>query len=157
MRTGKILTSVGRTQISGLANFDIARLAVDGTVEIEAPAPAGLTARPGATVRWRGPIAGPERGIEAAALATAITLRAMERETKRIEERDRSLPPLTPRRSDTLSPSNPVEASIAAPTLPEPSREVTMPTSHVPLPPARPRAPRPAWPAEFRQNLQPAP
>ena len=119
MRTGKILASVGRTQISGLANFDIARLAVDGTVEIEAPAPAGLTARPGATVRWRGPIAGPERGIEAAALATAITLRAMERETKRIEERDRALPPLTPPRSTSPVPSaNPVEASIAGPSLP---------------------------------------
>ena len=159
MRTGKILTSVGRTQISGLANFDIARLAVDGTVEIEAPAPAGLTARPGVTVRWRGPIAGPERGIEAAALATAITLRAMERETKRIEERDRALPPLTPPRSTSPAPSaNPVEASIAGPSLPPPSPpETSMPASQVPLPPARPRGLRPAWPAEFRQNLQPAP
>ena len=159
MRTGKILASVGRTQISGLANFDIARLAVDGTVEIEAPAPAGLTARPGATVRWRGPIAGPERGIEAAALATAITLRAMERETKRIEERDRALPPLTPPRSTSPVPSaNPVEASIAGPSLPPPSPpETSMPASQVPLPPARPRGPRPAWPAEFRQNLQPGP
>ena len=167
MRTGKILTSVGRAQISGLANFDIARLAVDGTVEIEAPAPAGLTARPGATVRWRGPIAAPERGIEAAALATAITLRAMERETKRIEERDRALPPLTPRRSDSPAPSaNAVEASIAGPSLPPPSTpeislpasQVTLPpASQVPLPPTRPRAPRPAWPAEFRQNLLPVP
>jgi hypothetical protein len=159
MRTGKILTSVGRTQVSGSANFDIARLAVDGTVEIEAPAPPGLTARPGATVRWRGPIAAPERGIEAAALATAITLRAMERETKRIEERDRALPPLTPRRSESPAPSaNPVEASITAPSLPPPSPpEITLPASQVPLPPARPRTPRPAWPAEFRQNLQPAP
>jgi hypothetical protein len=158
MRTGKILTSVGRSQVSGSANFDIARLAIDGTVEIEAPAPAGLTARPGATVRWRGPIAAPERGIEAAALATAITLRAMERETKRIEERDRALPPLTPRRSESPAPSiNPVEASIAAPSLPPSPPEITLPASQVPLPPARPRTPRPAWPAEFRQNLQPAP
>jgi uncharacterized protein involved in outer membrane biogenesis len=153
MRTGKILTSVGRTQISGAANFDIARLAVDGLVELEAPAPAGLTARPGATVRWRGPIGAPERGIEAAALATAITLRAMERETKRIEERDRALP----RRSESSqAPVNPVEASIGAPTLPEPTPpDAATPPGQVPLPPARPRAPRSPWPEEFRHLVNP--
>jgi uncharacterized protein involved in outer membrane biogenesis len=157
MRTGKILTSVGRSQITGAGNFDIARLTVDGTVDIEAPTPAGLTARPGATVRWRGPIASPERGIEAAALATAITLRAMERETRQIEERDRRLPPLTPQRTESPS-QNPVEVSISAPSLPAPAApEISSPASQVPLPPARPRAPRPAWPAEFRQNLQPVP
>jgi uncharacterized protein involved in outer membrane biogenesis len=157
MRTGKILATVGQTQVSAAGNFDIARLAIDGTIEIEAPAPAGLTARPGATVRWRGPVAAPERGIEAAALATAITLRAMERETKRIEERDRALPP---RRSDSPSgQTTSIEAAVLPPVSPESTPpEIEAPTRQVPLPPVRPRIARPpadAIPAEIRPYVLP--
>ncbi|HEY7458066.1 MAG TPA: AsmA-like C-terminal region-containing protein [Xanthobacteraceae bacterium] len=156
MRTGKILASTGSADVSAAGNFDIARLAVDGTIEIEAPAPAGLTARPGATVRWRGPVAAPERGIEAAALATAITLRAMEQETKRIEERDRALPP---RRSESPAPdlTTSIEAAVLPP-LPPAASEVAAPAIPIPLPPARPRGARPpanTTPVEVRPYVLP--
>jgi uncharacterized protein involved in outer membrane biogenesis len=151
MRTGKILTTAGPTQISAAGNFDIARLVIDSTIEIEAPAPAGFTARPGATVRWRGPVLAPERGIEAAALATAITLRAMERETKRIEERDRALPP---RRSDALPSNLTTSIETAVPAMPT-TPEVAAPAIQIPMPPARPRVIRP--PANATAPVEPRP
>jgi hypothetical protein len=153
MRTGKISANAGAAQLSATANFDIGRLTVDGAIEIEASAPPGLTARPGAIVRWRGPLASPERAIEAAALATAITLRAMERETKRIEERDRALPP---RRSDTpATAANPI-AAVAPPE--EPAISAPPAAISVPLPPSRPRANTQSAPTlPPPTNVRPAP
>jgi hypothetical protein len=91
--------------------------------------------RPGATLRWRGPLGAIERGIEAAALAGAINLRAMERETKRIEERDRGLP----QRSD----ANPVAAIPSAqpanPPVLVPPDPAAPSITIVPNPKARPR------------------
>ncbi|MEX2126878.1 MAG: AsmA-like C-terminal region-containing protein [Xanthobacteraceae bacterium] len=161
-RTGRVRANAGSMQISAAANFDIGRLSVDGTVEIEAPAPQGLTARPGATVRWRGPVAAPERGIEAAALATAITLRAMERETKRIEERDRALPP---RRSE--QPGGRGEPSPVAAATPEPAATPDVPigtspsaapaAKQAPAPQTRPRAGNPWAGTAPSTNIRPTP
>jgi len=136
-RTGKTRTSVGGVQIVAEASIDLAKLIVDSAVELETAPAAGLTIRPGATVRWRGPVTAPERRIEAAALATAITLRAMERETKRIEERDRALPPM-PQRSQDLTGSNPI---AAVPTIspPDPGAPPISVTPRVPSPSNRPR------------------
>lgn len=117
-RSGKARTSNGNTQVAAEASVDIAKLTFDGAVELEIAPPPGMTVRPGATVHWRGPLAAPERGIEAAALATAITLRAVERETKRIEERDRALPPLQPqphRSEPAPAAPNPLASAPATP------------------------------------------
>jgi hypothetical protein len=173
-RTVRARTTVGETQVSAEASFDIARLTIDAAAELEI-APPGSTVRPSATVRWRGPAAAPERGIEAAALATAITLRAMERETKRIEERDRALPPLQPQPERPEQPprteqppgaTNPLASvpSIAPPDpaappifiapgpVPSPSarpRANDLPTSALPpLPPAMHIRPAPVWPPD---------
>lgn len=136
VRTGKAQAKAGAADIAASAQLDIGRLTVDASVQIEAPAPAGFTAQPGATVRWRGPLAAPERGIEAAALATAINLRAMEQETKRIQERDRRAPAL-PNRSER-APESGEREPIAVISPPPPANPSAPPTA-----PARPRATNP--------------
>lgn len=152
VRTGKARTSVGAAQVVAEASLDLAKLTLDSAVEIEIAPPAGLTVRPGASLRWRGPLAAPERGIEAASLATAITLRAMERETKRIEERDRALPPLPPRAQPELpaepdpvasvppiAPPDPAAPAISiAPRLPQPVRPRVVDQPRNTLPPLPP-------------------
>jgi uncharacterized protein involved in outer membrane biogenesis len=165
LRSVKARTNVGETQVSAEANLDIAKLMLDASVEMEIAPASGSTVRPAATVRWRGPLAAPERGIEAAALATAITLRAMERETKRIEERDRALPPLQPRpeqpaqpeRSERPAETNPL-ASIPSIVPPDPAAP---PISIEPAPSVRPRViepPRSALPPlPPAMDIRPAP
>ena len=138
-RTIRARTAVGATQVAVEASFDIARLTIDANAEMEIAPEPGSTVRPGATVRWRGPVAAPERGIEAAALATAITLRAMERETKRIEERDRALPPLQPRTEQPAAQNNPI-ASVPLIVPPDPAAPaISVTPGRVPSPAARPR------------------
>lgn len=152
-RSGKARVQAGPAQATLEGVLDLARLTFEAAVEMEVAPPPGLTVRPAATVRWRGPIAAPEREIEAAPLATAITLRAMERETKRIEERDRALPPRT-----QTAPAAPyaIEAQPLAAIPGEPQgnanggsgspagSEQPAPVAPPPLPPTRPRSVAPA-------------
>jgi hypothetical protein len=137
-RSGTARAEANGAQISAQASLDLARLALDASVEIQAAAPADATVRPGATLHWRGPLAAPERGIEAAALVTAITLRAMERETKRIEERDRALPRL-PEHSDSrpqIEQGNPI---AAVPPTPGQTGTIAPPAAPAEPAPTRPR------------------
>lgn len=93
VRTGKVMAKVGNVDVKGEASFDLARMQVNAAAEMDM---AGMTnARPGLTVRWQGPFASPIRAVDVSALSTAINLRAMERETKRLGQRDRTaLPPM---------------------------------------------------------------
>ncbi len=84
-RAGKVRTAAGPVQVALEGSVDLARLILDAAIELEAPPPPGLSARPAAVVRWRGPLAAPERRIEAGALATVLALRAMERVTNQIQ------------------------------------------------------------------------
>ncbi len=120
-RISSVRASAGQVQVAALGSIDLPRLLLDATIELEAPAPEALAVRPGAIVRWSGPLAAPERRIEAAALAGAIALRAMEREMREIERRD-ARPPGAP------------------PILVEPPAEAppASPTARVPLPPLPP-------------------
>src|SRR5262249_46638248 len=91
VRTGKAITKTEDVEVTAEGSFDLAKLQVDGAIELES---GGKTVRPGIIVRWRGPADSPQRSVDVSALSTAINLRAMERETKRIEQRDRTaLPP----------------------------------------------------------------
>lgn len=124
----------GDAKVSAEANFDIAKLTFDAGLEFEIEA---ATIRPGAAIRWSGPVGAVERGIEASALANAITLRAMERETRRIEERDRALPP----RVQEPRVTNPV-AAMPSITPPDPDAP---PISVTPSPQARPKGSEPRY------------
>jgi hypothetical protein len=128
---------VGISQVTAEAHFDIAKVTLDAGLEFEIEA---ATIRPGAAIRWSGQVGAIERGIEASALANAITLRSMERETKRIEERDRGLPPVPPRAQEPRT-QNPV-AAVPSLTPPDPAAP---PISVTPSPQARPKGIEPRY------------
>ncbi len=122
-RAGKVRTAAGPVQVALDGSLDFARLALDAAVELEAPAPPGLSARPTAVVRWRGSLAAPERRIEAGGLAAVLALRAMERVTNQIQG---GVPiimapaePVAPQREPTR-PKRPAPQLNAAPPLPPP-------------------------------------
>jgi len=129
--------NAGAAQVSVEGTLDIAKATLDAGLEFEIEA---AIIRPGAAIRWSGPLASIERGIEAAALANAITLRAMERETMRIEERDRGLPPMLPRAQEPRV-NNPV-AAMPPLTPPDPAAP---PISVTPSPQARPKGIEPRY------------
>jgi hypothetical protein len=146
-RSGKARVQAGPAQVIAEGNLDIGKLTLDAAVEIEIAPPPDLTLRPGMTVRWRGPLTAPERSIEASSLATAIALRAMDRETKRIEQRDRALQ----KRSETVPSATDAQplASVSSAGAPDSGTPTSgMPDAavrpRVPLPPARPRGINPS-------------
>ncbi|MDI4655965.1 AsmA family protein, partial [Xanthobacter autotrophicus] len=109
-------------------SFDLARLALDTTVDLDAPEGAG--GAPGGSIVWRGPVAGPERRVNAPALTSVIAMRAIERETRRLEERQGRTTP------ETQPVAAPAAQPVAAPAIPAPAA----------LAPAAP--PMPALPAQ---------
>ncbi|HXL69249.1 MAG TPA: AsmA family protein [Xanthobacteraceae bacterium] len=137
-RAGKVRTAAGPVQVALEGSVDLARLILDAAVELEAPAPPGLSARPTAVVRWRGPLAAPERRIEAGGLATVLALHAMERVTNQIQS---GVPII-------MAPAEPIaQERVPAP----PKRPAPQPKAAPPLPPpleirpvpgARPKQPR---------------
>ena len=155
-RISSVRASAGQVQVAALGSIDVPRLLLDAVIELEAPAPEALSVRPGASVRWSGPLAAPERRIEAAALAGAIALRALEREMREIERRDARPPGVPPAMIEPPAGTPPASstARVPLPPLPPPV-EVHPPPGATPQRPSAPR-PRPApdpWsdiPAERR-------
>jgi hypothetical protein len=121
-RVSSVRTSAGQVQVTAMGSIDVPRLQLDATIELEAPSPEAVSVRPGAIVRWSGPLAAPERRIEAAALAGAIALRAMEREMREIERRDAKppgVPPVMIEPPASVQPASPT-ARVPLPPLPPP-------------------------------------
>lgn len=77
----------GQVRVSVSANLDLVRLILEASLDLEAAPLAG--AAPGGTLTWRGPVGGPERQVTASALTSVIAMRAIERETRRLEDRQR--------------------------------------------------------------------
>lgn len=67
----------GNTEITLSGALDLPRRSLDALLNIEVTGNSSV--RPGAAIRWQGPLGGPERKVDARALITAITLRAIER------------------------------------------------------------------------------
>lgn len=135
VRASRTRARAGPAQVTAEGNLDVGRFTFEAGVEIEVAPPEDLTIRPAAAVRWHGPLGSPERTIEAASLATAIALRAMDRETKRIEERDRALP----KRSEPSSSATEAQPAAGAPPVQE-RPDAGLPTASVPAS-EPPRAP----------------
>lgn len=127
VRTGKAMAKTGDVEVTAEASADLAKLQIDGYVELETSG--RTTARPAVTARWRGPFASPSRTVDVSALSTAINLRAMEREMKRLEQRDRSaLPPAASEEKKRVARESAEDAeALEAAKLPK----------RAPLPPAR--------------------
>lgn len=150
-------------------SFDLARLTLDTTVDLEAPESAG--GAPGGSIVWRGPVTGPERRVSAAALTSVIAMRAIERETRRLEERQGRAapeapagtaapvaPPVAPPLAQPAAAPAPIPAPaaiapVAPPVQPQPvqAQPAPAPAAAKPAAPAQtsapPPTPRPAAPA----------
>ncbi|MFG1285851.1 AsmA family protein [Xanthobacter versatilis] len=138
-------------------SFDLARLALDTTVDLEAPEGAG--GAPGGSIVWRGPVTGPERRVSAPALTSVIAMRAIERETRRLEERQGRAAPEAP--AGTAPPVAPPSAQpVAAPAqIPAPAAIAPVAPSVQPQPVQAQPAPAPAAakPAAPAQTSAPPP
>lgn len=147
-RTGVARVALGEQRFALSGSLDAQTLAMTALLELEeaprsdAPATAAV---PGASVRWAGPITAPERRTDVTALTAAINLRALERETKRLEAQYGHTP-LT----DGGLPTDPPE------TAPLPAA----PPAAVPVPAPAPTpapAPNPASRAAPQRSAAPTP
>lgn len=84
-RTSAARLAVGEQRFGLSGALDIPALTFEATLEMQDVANAGLPAAPAAAVQWRGPLTAPERRFDLTALTTAINMRALERETRRLE------------------------------------------------------------------------
>jgi hypothetical protein len=135
-RATKVRAAVGPVQVGLEGGVDLARLNLDAAVELEALPPAGASLKPALTVRWRGPLAAPERRIDASPLATVLALRAMERAT--IEAGAPPAPVAAPPPARVPTPKKkPAPQSTIAPALPPPLDIRPAPGAGRQTPPAR--------------------
>lgn len=149
---GAARLSPARTTAEGVriglgGSLDLARLTMEASVELEGPeGPGGV---PGGSVGWRGPVTNPERRVAAPALTSVIAMRAIERETRRLEERQGrpAAEPATPAApAGVLAPSAAAPRAMPAP-APAPAPAAVAPAAAAPRPlpaPAAPAAPAPA-------------
>lgn len=77
VRSGSAKAQAGTIEISLSGLLNIPKRSVEALLNIEVDAKSAV--RPGAVIRWQGPFDAPERKVDAKALITAITLRAIER------------------------------------------------------------------------------
>jgi uncharacterized protein involved in outer membrane biogenesis len=84
-RTSAARLALGEQRFGLSGALDIPALSFEATLEMQDVASAGLPAAPAAAVQWRGPLTAPERRFDLTALSTAINMRALERETRRLE------------------------------------------------------------------------
>jgi len=120
--------------------LDLNKLSFEAGLDLEQAEANGASA--GGTVLWRGPLATPERRVTAAALTAVIAMRAIERETRRLEERQGFAPSAAPPAS---APSAPPPAG-APPVTPAPISApvpATPPATTAPAPRAPERAANP--------------
>nr|WP_281493712.1 AsmA family protein [Ancylobacter koreensis] len=102
----------------GLSGFlDIPALGFEATLEMQDVGNEGLPAAPAAAVQWRGPLAAPERRFDITALTTAINMRALDRETKRLEA-EYGRTPLTNGGQTTDAPARPPMPQYAPQAVP---------------------------------------
>ncbi|TCT06844.1 AsmA-like C-terminal region-containing protein [Aquabacter spiritensis] len=135
---GAIRLSPGRAQVGPVratfnGTLDPVRLLMEASLELEASEAGGAT--PGGSILWQGPLAAPERRVTAAPLATAIAMRAIDRETRLLEER-RTLG------VDTGAGGTPPAGNPTAPSTQQRPAGGTPAAALPPTPPAR--APEPA-------------
>ncbi|MFG1461422.1 AsmA-like C-terminal region-containing protein [Xanthobacter sp. DSM 24535] len=136
-----------RTAFSG--TLDLPRLWLDATLDLESTEAGGAV--PGGSISWRGPLATPERRVTASALVAAISMRAIERETRRLEERQG----LVPAPSAGSGTANPAPVNLPAPAS-IPSNVPAIDPAPPQPPVATPAAPAPAAPEEGRGAGEPA-
>jgi large subunit ribosomal protein L24 len=128
--------------LSATGHFNLADRQLDARLTFSAPAPAGSSAgRPEVYVTVRGPLGAAQRTIDATTLSAWLTLRAVDREARRIDA-------LEAARAPSIVPSETAPAETGT-VVPPPSP--AMATPHPIAPPAR----RPAPPARPEASATP--
>lgn len=127
-RSGSAKARAGNTEISLSGSFNLPKRHLEALLNIEVAGDSSV--RPGAVVRWVGPLDAPERKIDARALITAITLRAIERGGQmpsniNVPQDDRTLP-AKKKRAPAKSEND------AAPALLPPSNVLSVPQPRQP-------------------------
>jgi hypothetical protein len=122
-RADQFRAKAGNAELRANVLVNLPKESFDGSIAIEAPGDA--TIRPSAVMRWQGPLSAPERKVDARALITAITLRAIERGVRNpstqinlpLPEQELSLPSSAP--NPKRRPERKNQPAVA-PTLPPP-------------------------------------
>lgn len=149
----------GRTTVTLNGGLELPRLDMEALIDFEGTDVAGSV--PAGTVAWRGPVANPARRVGATALTSVIALRAIERETRRLEEHRAGPAGASDGATPVTAPARPaVQAPIQAPIqVPVQAPPVVHAPAAQPQPQAQPspQAPaRPAAPAPVQPQAQPA-
>lgn len=128
-RADQFRAKAGNTELGLNVFLNLPKQTLDAALAIDVAA--GSAVRPGAVIRWQGPLAAPERKIDARALITAITLRAIESGVRNpstqinlpLPEQELSPPSSAPnpkrRPAKSQRPAK-ADRPAAAPTLPPP-------------------------------------
>jgi large subunit ribosomal protein L24 len=120
--------------LSATGHFNLADRQLDSRLTFSAPAPAGSSAgRPEVYVTVRGPLGTTQRTIDATTLSAWLTLRAVDREARRIDA-------LEAGRAPALVPSETPPPATGTAIAPPPTPAIAPPQSSTP-PPRRPAAP----------------
>jgi hypothetical protein len=116
LRSGSAKAKAGNIEIALSGSLHIPKRNVEALLNIEVLGNSAV--RPGAALRWQGPLESPERKIDAKALITAITLRAIERGSQNPSNIDLPQEDRLPAKKKKM----PVKSDIeTAPLLPPPA------------------------------------
>lgn len=151
-RAGKVTAKAGAVDVVASASLDLAKLNFDATVSLEEAPPRGLSVRPSASVLWHGPLTDVERSLEVTPLVTALSLRAMSNEMRKLNTRHQ----VAPAASTVVVPST-TESSLAPvpaqnTRTPHPRPSVATPRAVPPLPPPIEIGPAPGDSRPLRIN-----
>ncbi|WP_454915625.1 AsmA family protein [Xanthobacter sediminis] len=158
VRLSPARTQAGDTRLAFSGSLDLSRLLVETAIEYEGAAQSG--ASPTGTLAWRGIAAAPDRRVSATGLTSIIAMRAIERETRRLEEQragtaEQPAPATAaPAAAATVPPATPPQPAPAIPTAPPAAPATRAPASTPAAPSAA--APRPASSAPAQQPARPA-
>lgn len=160
-RTGSARFTEGERQFALSGSLDVAPLTFEATLEMEDKAAGATSAAPGASVIWRGPLNAPERRLDVTALSAAINMRALERETRRLDAEFARTPPAAPKAPEPVAPQ-PAPQSATPILSPSQLAPISVPAAPFPMQPKPAPAPRPKpaplQPGEVRSApLQPIP
>jgi uncharacterized protein involved in outer membrane biogenesis len=142
--------------LSVTGHFNLADRQLDARLTFSASAPTGSSGgRPEVYVTVRGPLGATQRAVDATTLSAWLTLRAVDREARRIDALEASraptlVPTETPPASTGTAPAPPPDAPAPASTTPPPTARPVAPPPRRPPPASRPEAsatPGPAAPA----------
>jgi large subunit ribosomal protein L24 len=151
-RLGTVIAHAEGADLAVSGSLDLVTQMLDARLVLTATDAPALAGRPELTVALKGPLAAPRRTLDVSTLAGWLALRAVEQQSKKLEqleaERARPAPPLP---AAPLFPASPPPASAASPSaaVPPPARRAAPLPPPVDIKPApRPATiPRPAAPA----------